>query len=85
MLGIPEIQTEFMSIKQKIASGFKIKEYCDKAYSILREEKINGETEDATLEYLLGRWCFRIASISWIERKLASSLLTEVPDARLYF
>ncbi len=35
--------------------------------------------EDATTHHLLGRLCFNIASIGWMERKIAASLFGEPP------
>src|SRR5256885_825842 len=34
---------------------------------------------DATLHHLLGRFCDSIAALSWVERKIASTLFAEVP------
>jgi hypothetical protein len=52
---------------------------------ILREDESQPVKHDGTLEHLLGRWCFRIAAISWLERKLAATLISELPDARKFF
>jgi len=75
--------TEFDSIKNKIESAFRIKEHCDRANELLDTDDTGKKLKDGTLEHLLGRWCFRIASISWIERKLAKAVIAELPAARL--
>lgn len=36
---------------------------------------------DQTLNHLLGRWCFAVASISWMERKLASAIFASPPES----
>ena len=72
-------------MKTKIQSAFKIKEHCDNANAILGKDENGKQIMDGTLEHLLGRWCFKIASVTWIERKLASAVIAELPDSRIYY
>jgi regulator of microtubule dynamics protein 3 len=69
-------------MKDKIASAFKVKEFCDRANQLLPLSPDGTPLKDGTLQHLLGRWCFRIASVSWIERKLAKAIIAELPDSR---
>jgi len=64
---------EFASNKERIADAYKIKEHAMKAIEI--------KPDDASTLHLLGRWCFRIASISWIERTAASALFGTPPTS----
>lgn len=41
------------------------------------------QPNDSTLHHMLGRWCFEVAGLTWIERKVASTLFSKVPDATL--
>jgi hypothetical protein len=36
---------------------------------------------DQTLNHLLGRWCYAVASVSWMERKLASAIFATPPES----
>jgi len=64
---------EYISTKEKIANAYKIKEHA------LRALEIN--PQDSTTLHLLGRWCFSVANISWIERTAASALFGTPPSS----
>jgi len=64
---------QFQSSNEKISNAFKIKEHADKAASL--------NPSDAQTFYLLGRWSFSVASVGWIERKVASALFGTPPSA----
>lgn len=36
--------------------------------------------EDPTLHHMLGRWSYEVSSLSWMERKVASTLFSKVPE-----
>jgi len=36
---------------------------------------------DATTSHLLGRWCYSVSNIGWMERKLASTLFASPPTS----
>lgn len=64
---------DFVSTKEKIENGSLFKQHVDKAISL--------SPNDATLYYMLSRFCSSIAALSWIERKIASTIFAEVPQA----
>eukprot|EP01102_Stenamoeba_stenopodia_P007158 TRINITY_DN199_c0_g1_i5.p1 TRINITY_DN199_c0_g1~~TRINITY_DN199_c0_g1_i5.p1 ORF type:complete len:243 (-),score=71.37 TRINITY_DN199_c0_g1_i5:750-1439(-) len=64
---------EFVSTKEKIANAYKIKEHALKALEL--------NPQDSTTLHLLGRWCFSVANIGWIERTAASALFGTPPSS----
>jgi len=64
---------DFLGTKEKIESAFKIKEHALKADEL--------KPKDPTTLHLLGRWCYGVASISWLERKMASTLFATPPES----
>jgi len=67
--------SDFRSTKEKIQESVLIREHCLKAI------QLHGKGGDQTLNHLYGRWCFAVASISWMERKLASALFATPPES----
>jgi tetratricopeptide (TPR) repeat protein len=65
----------YRSTKEKILDSVKIKEHALKAM------ELHGDGGDPTLHHLYGRWCYEVASISWIERKLAATLFATPPES----
>lgn len=45
------------------------------------DEALKETPEDRTLLHLHGRWCYNVAELSWMERKLASALFGEPPKS----
>jgi len=64
---------QFLAAKDKIGNAFKIKEEALRAVEL--------RPGDATTLHLLGRWCHSVASISWVERKVASALFATPPES----
>lgn len=64
---------DFVPTKEKIKNGSVFKDHVDKAIQL--------SPNDATLHHMLGRFCAQIAALSWVERKVASTLFAEVPQA----
>ncbi len=62
---------DYLSTADKVKNAFLIKDHAQKAVALM--------PEDATTHHLLGRLCFNIAGISWIERKIAATLFGEPP------
>eukprot|EP01027_Heterolobosea_sp_BB2_P002714 GEZU01004083.1.p1 GENE.GEZU01004083.1~~GEZU01004083.1.p1 ORF type:complete len:137 (-),score=48.72 GEZU01004083.1:44-454(-) len=64
---------DYVPTKEKVQNAYKIKEHALKALEI--------RGNDPTTLYLLGRWCFAVASIGWIERTVASTLFASPPES----
>ncbi|CAH1795518.1 unnamed protein product [Owenia fusiformis] len=60
-------------IKEKIEKSFVIKERIDKAISL--------NPDDPVAYYLRGRWCLEVASLNWMQRKLAATFFATPPTA----
>ncbi|XP_046419606.1 regulator of microtubule dynamics protein 1-like isoform X1 [Neodiprion fabricii] len=63
----------FLSTKEKIEGGYRFKKHLNKALEI--------RPEDPVLHHLSGRFKFEVAGLTWIERKVASTLFAEPPSA----
>jgi len=59
--------------KEKISNAFTIKEF------FLRAEKT--APADATVQHALGKWCFAVANVGWVERQAASLLFASPPTS----
>src|SRR5688572_18383178 len=59
---------DFITTKEKIGNAFKIKEHALKAVEL--------NPKDATSFVVLGTWCFNVASVGWLERKVIFFLLS---------
>ncbi|KAG1654158.1 Regulator of microtubule dynamics protein 2 [Nymphon striatum] len=64
---------EFLSMQERIKDGFTFKEHIEKAVQL--------SPGDSTLHHMLGRWCYEVYMLSWIERKVASTLFAAPPEA----
>lgn len=63
----------FLGMKERVKSGNIFKEHIDRALDL--------KPQDATLHHLLGRFCFEVAQLSWLERRAAAALFGEVPSS----
>ncbi|XP_023210328.1 regulator of microtubule dynamics protein 2-like isoform X1 [Centruroides sculpturatus] len=66
---------EYVGVQEKIQNGYTFKKHVDEA---LRLKPL-----DPTLHHMLGRWCYEVAMLTWIERKIASTLFSTPPEATL--
>ncbi|KAL4238374.1 Regulator of microtubule dynamics protein [Mactra antiquata] len=66
---------EYESTQDKIKNGFIYKEHIEKAIVL--------NPKDPSNHYLLGRWCFTVYMLSWIERKAAAALFASPPTATI--
>uniref|UniRef100_A0A6M2DD14 Regulator of microtubule dynamics protein 1 n=1 Tax=Xenopsylla cheopis TaxID=163159 RepID=A0A6M2DD14_XENCH len=66
-------RVEFLGIKDKIEEGFIFKKHVERALEL--------NSGDPYLYHLLGRFKYEVSGLTWIERKLASSLFAEPPSS----
>ncbi|XP_012224815.1 regulator of microtubule dynamics protein 1-like [Linepithema humile] len=64
---------DFLPVTEKIKNGYRFKELVLEALEI--------SPHDSDLHYLLGRFKYEVANLSWIERKVAATLFSEPPSA----
>ncbi|CAH1793144.1 unnamed protein product [Owenia fusiformis] len=64
---------DYESMQDKILNGFKFKEHIERGIEI--------DPLDPSLHYLLGRWCYGVFELSWLERKLAATLFATPPTS----
>ncbi|OQR97755.1 regulator of microtubule dynamics protein 1-like [Thraustotheca clavata] len=57
---------EYESVVTKLNDAMKIREYFTKASEL--------STTDPMASHLLGRWCFRVSDMSWVERAAARAM-----------
>ncbi|XP_043327428.1 regulator of microtubule dynamics protein 3 isoform X1 [Cervus elaphus] len=57
---------EHEGIQRRIQSGFSFKEHVDKAIAL--------KPENPMAHFLLGRWCYQVSHLSWLEKKTATAL-----------
>ncbi|XP_069708587.1 regulator of microtubule dynamics protein 2 isoform X2 [Phaenicophaeus curvirostris] len=65
--------SQFESVQNKIRNGYLFKEHLDKAIEL--------NPQDPFLYYLNGRWCYSVAQLSWIEKKVAAALFGTPPTS----
>ena len=64
---------DHLGSKERVETGKLVQQHLEKAISIRKSDFITF--------YTYGRWCFEVAALSWIERKIAKTLFGEVPEA----
>lgn len=69
------LMAEYDTLQNKIKYGYIFKDHLDKAIQL--------KPLDPLSYYLMGRWCYAVAQLSWIERKVAATLFGEPPSAKV--
>ncbi|XP_009999767.1 PREDICTED: regulator of microtubule dynamics protein 3 [Chaetura pelagica] len=64
---------EHESIQKRIQTGYIFKEHVDKAIEL--------KPEDPKSHYLLGRWCYEVSHLGWLEKRTAAALFETPPSA----
>lgn len=64
---------DFSSTKEKIQNSFEIKNHALKALEL--------KPKDPTTLHLIGRWCYSVAGIGWMERKIAAAAFGTPPES----
>lgn len=59
--------------KEKVANAYLIREHADRVLEL--------HPEDTTTTHLIGRWCFNVASVGWMERKVAQVVFATPPES----
>ncbi|KAK6183531.1 hypothetical protein SNE40_010999 [Patella caerulea] len=66
---------EYQSTQDKIKNGFLIQEHTKRAIELMPSDPSN--------HYMLGRWCYSVYMLSWLERKVAATLFASPPTATI--
>ncbi|XP_022707429.1 regulator of microtubule dynamics protein 1-like isoform X2 [Varroa jacobsoni] len=70
LLGSKEQHATF---KEQIEEAFLIRDHLQKA--------IEYNPDDGYAHYILGKWCYQVASVSWYKKKAAAALFASPPES----
>eukprot|EP00055_Hartaetosiga_balthica_P002472 m.4098 g.4098 ORF g.4098 m.4098 type:complete len:311 (-) comp2168_c1_seq1:1051-1983(-) len=65
--------TDYVGLNEKLKCGEEFKEHVEIAIRL--------DPDDSLLSHLLGRWCFEVAGLSWIEKRACAALFGTPPEA----
>ncbi|XP_053743639.1 regulator of microtubule dynamics protein 3-like isoform X1 [Synchiropus splendidus] len=69
------LSSQHESMHGKMKSGHILKEHLDRALAL--------KEDDPMCFFLLGRWCYQVATLDWLEKKAAAALYPCPPSATL--
>ncbi|KAE8287248.1 Regulator of microtubule dynamics protein 3 [Larimichthys crocea] len=70
------LSTQHESMHSKLKSSHILKEHLDRAVAL--------RDNDPMCFYLLGRWCYEVATLDWLEKKAAAALYQSPPTSTLH-
>ncbi|KAM6992106.1 LOW QUALITY PROTEIN: regulator of microtubule dynamics protein 3 [Tautogolabrus adspersus] len=70
------LTSQHESMHSKLKSGHILKEHLDRAIAL--------RDDDPMCFYLLGRWCYEVATLDWLEKKAAAALYQSPPTSTLH-
>ncbi|XP_043961629.1 regulator of microtubule dynamics protein 3 isoform X1 [Gambusia affinis] len=73
---LSRLSSDHESMHSKLKSGHILKEHLDRALAL--------SDDDPVCYYLLGRWCYEVASFDWLEKKAAAALYRSAPTASIH-
>uniref|UniRef100_A0A087Y8S0 Regulator of microtubule dynamics protein 3 n=1 Tax=Poecilia formosa TaxID=48698 RepID=A0A087Y8S0_POEFO len=73
---LTRLSSEHESMHSKLKSGHILKEHLDRALAL--------SDDDPVCYYLLGRWCYEVATFDWLEKKAAAALYRSAPTASIH-
>jgi hypothetical protein len=73
---MPPTLVSDLPTKERVARSFEVKDHAIEAMKVI--------PDDFILVHCLGRWCFDVANINWIERKIAQALFSKPPERQFY-
>ncbi|XP_032399576.1 regulator of microtubule dynamics protein 3 [Etheostoma spectabile] len=73
---LTELTSQHDSMHSKLKSSHILKEHLDRALAL--------RDDDPMCFYLLGRWCYEVATLDWLEKKAAAALYQSPPTSTLH-
>ncbi|XP_022070917.2 regulator of microtubule dynamics protein 3 [Acanthochromis polyacanthus] len=70
------LTSQYESMHGKLKSSHILKEHLDRAIAL--------RDDDPMCFYLLGRWCYEVATLDWLEKKAAAALYQSPPASTLH-
>lgn len=69
------LTSQYETMHSKLKSSHILKEHLDRAIAL--------RDDDPLCFYLLGRWCYEVSTLGWLERKAAAALYDKPPTSTL--
>ncbi|XP_045066168.1 regulator of microtubule dynamics protein 3 [Coregonus clupeaformis] len=70
------LTSQYETMHGKLKSSHILKEHLDRAIAL--------RDDDPLCFYLLGRWCYEVSTLGWLERKAAAALYDKPPTSTLH-